>query len=76
MRSTLINKEEKVREIKYPCLMTASDNFGSIVVLFHNQGRGVVVHSKGEGQLVGYYSEAWAMPFFTPFKGTIQLTNE
>ena len=74
MRSVIKTNDLK-EGIKYPCLMTASDDFGIIVVLFNNQGRGVVMHSEREGQPVGYYSEAWVMPCFEPFNGTIQLTN-
>ena len=75
MRSTLINKEEKAREIKYPCLMTADGDFGAIVVLFTDNNFGTVVYSERERQPVGYYSEAWAMAGFTPFNGTIELSN-
>ena len=75
MRSTLINKEEKVREIKYPCLMAAHSSFGSKVVLFTDKHCGVVVYREGKHQPIGYYSEAWEMSGFTPFDGTIELSN-
>lgn len=75
MRSTLINKEEKAREIKYPCLMTAHSSLGAIVVLFHNEYCGTVVYSERKGQPIGYYSKAWIMSGFTPFDGTIELSN-
>ena len=76
MRSTLINKQEKAREIKYPCLMAAHSSSDSKVVLFHNECCGTVVYSEGKQQPIGYYSQAWAMVGFTPFDGTIQLTND
>ena len=74
MRSTLVNKEEKAREIKYPCLMITKDN--PIVVLFDTYARGHVVYSERQEQPVGYYSSDWAMHYFKLFEGTIQLTNE
>ena len=75
MKSTLINKEEKAREIKYPCLMTAHANFGEVVVLFHDECCGTVVYSERVLQPIGYYTKAWVMDYFTPFDGTIELSN-
>ncbi len=62
-------------EIKYPCLMTAHDSLGSKVVLFTEKDCGTVVYSEGEQQPIGYYTEAWVMSGFTPFDGTIELSN-
>ena len=75
MRSTLINKQEIAREIKYPCLMTAHSNLGAIVVLFTKKDFGTVVYSERKEQPIGYYIEDWAMSGFTPFNGTIELSN-
>ncbi len=75
MRSTLINKEEKAREIEYPCLMTAHTSSGSKVVLFTDKHCGIVVYSEGNHQPIGHYSEDWDMSCFTPFDGTIELSN-
>ena len=74
MRSTLVNKEEKAIEIKYPCLMISNDN--QIVVLFDRRGSGYVVYSERQTQPFGYYSNSWVMPSFELFKGTIELTND
>lgn len=72
MRSTLINK----KEIKYPCLMAATNSeAGKVVVLFKDYRSGVVVHSERELQPLGYHSEAWVMSGFSPFDGTIELSN-
>ena len=73
MRSTLINKQEKAREIKYPCLMIT--HTGGKIVLFNNECCGTVVCSGRKEQPIGYYSERWMMPNFTPFNGTIELSN-
>ena len=76
MRSTLINNEEKAREIKYPCLMvTKWDNGDKMVVLFSKESVGMVVFSTYRNWEIGDHSELWVMPAFTPFDGTIQLTN-
>ena len=72
MKSVIKTKKE---EIKYPCLMTADGDFGAIVVLFHDECCGTVVYSEREFQPIGYYSKAWIMSGFTPFDGTIQLSN-
>ena len=62
-------------EIEYPCLMTVDNSSGAIVVLFTKKDFGTVVYSKRKNQPIGYYSEAWDMPGFFPFDGTIQLSN-
>ena len=61
--------------IKYPCLMTVHSSLGGIVVLFHDESCGTVVYSERKAQPIGYYSEAWIMPAFKPFDGTIELSN-
>ena len=77
MRSTLINKEEKAREIKYPCLMiTKWDNGDKMVVLFMEEGTGTVVFSTRNGWKLGDRNDSFIMDFFEPFDGTIQLTND
>ena len=73
MKSTLVNKKEK--EIKYPCLMTADGDSEAIVVLFTDKYVGTVVYSERKEQPIGYYTKAWAMSGFTPFDGTIELSN-
>lgn len=75
MKSTLIdNKEEK--EIKYPCLMTATnDDAEKIVVLFTNKKFGTVVYSERKIHPIGFYTETWVMSKFTPFDGTVELSN-
>lgn len=72
---SVIKTNDLKGEIKYPCLMTAHSHLGAIVVLFKEQNYGTVVYSEGRGQPIGYYSEAWGMSGFSPFSGTIELTN-
>lgn len=77
MRSTLINKEEKAREIKYPCLMvTEWDNGDKMIVLFSEKSVGAVVFSTYKVWKIGDHMGSFNMAFFEPFDGTIQLTNE
>lgn len=73
MKSVIKNGESAT--INYPCLMTAHSSSGSKVVLFTNKHSGTVVYSLGKQQPIGYYSEAWEMSGFTPFDGTIELSN-
>ena len=73
---SVIKTNDLKREIKYPILMTAHGSSGTIVVLFRNEGCGIVVYSERKERPIGNYSEGWSMPNFTPFNGTIQLTNE
>lgn len=76
MRSTLINKEEKAREIKYPCLMiTKWDNGDKMVALFSQESMGTVVFSTYGGWKLGEHGNSFDMARFEPFDGTIQLTN-
>ena len=77
MRSTLINKEEKAREIKYPCLMiTKWDNGIKMVALFSEKSVGTVVFSTYRGWKLGDRADSFNMAFLEPFDGTIQLTND
>ena len=72
---SVIKTNDLVGKRKYPILMTAENQRGKIVVLFTDNNFGTVVYSERERQPVGYYSEAWAMAGFTPFNGTIELSN-
>ena len=77
MRSTLINNEEKAREIKYPCLMiTKWDNGVEVVALFTEKHVGTVVFSTYKGWKLGEHADSFNMAYFEPFDGTIQLTND
>jgi hypothetical protein len=74
MRSTL-SRDDAETETTYPCLMTGTRS--GVVILFHAEGKGVVVHNKGTGgSSEGYYSEDWYMGSFTPFDGTVTLEND
>ena len=72
---SVIKTNDLEGEIKYPMLMTAHNSSGAIVVLFTKKDFGTVVYSEREFQPIGYYAEAWIMSGFTPFDGTIELSN-
>ena len=77
MRSTLINKEEKAREIKYPCLMVTNRDDGSkMVVLFSEKSVGTVVYHTYKYWNLGDHNDSFNMAYFEPFDGTIELTND
>ena len=65
-------EEEVESEIVYPCLMKT--DYGAIV-LFHKYKNGVVLKAR-VNNFVGYYSDNWDMPTFSPFKGKITLSND
>ena len=76
---SVIKTNDLKGEIEYPCLMTVDNvdnSSGAIVVLFTNNHFGTVVYSERKGQPIGYSSEDWVISDFTPFNGTIQLTND
>lgn len=72
---SVIKTNDLKGEIKYPCLMTANSYSGAIIVLFTKKDFGTVVYSERENQPIGHHSEAWAMSDFTPYNGTIKLSN-
>jgi hypothetical protein len=66
-------------EITYPWLGRHVDKNGPIV-FFHAQNKGVVVDAGTTNDAVsfsvGAYSEAWPMPKFKEFKGTVKIISE
>jgi len=78
----VINEKETPVDSGYPKLMTLTyPNSGStIVVLFDNHKCGMTVYMKqGEGTCldkVGDYYKSWDMSKFTPFTGSITISND
>lgn len=66
-----IKNESKSSEIKYPCLMT---NERGSIVLFLSYGIGTFIKSFQYPS--GYYSANFNMDGYTPFSGTIELSND
>jgi hypothetical protein len=60
----------------YPCLMKSK---GGLVVLFSRKGEGQVIgierDEEGKDTDLGCYYSNWDMNCFSPFKGTITITQ-
>lgn len=64
-------KTDKLDDVVYPCLM---ERKGELVVLFYEKKCGVVV-SSNDFYPVGYHLNNWITPDFTPYTGTVTLSN-
>lgn len=62
--------------MKYPVLKQYEDEDARFVVLFHDEGCGMVVESNVEYRPVGDYSTIWDESEFKTFGGAIMLSNE
>jgi len=65
---------EKETPVKYPCLKV-SKNTGNIV-LFIGEKTGIVVSAHNDMWEIGEYSVGFAENDFTPFTGSITLSND
>lgn len=57
--------------VKFPCLMVTNDGY---IVWMLKYECGVIL--KHDGWTIGDYSENWDMSQFTPFNGTVELSND
>lgn len=74
MKSTATPIEEK--ELKFPCLMIHPS--GTIILATGMAGKGYIGTCVLVGKIsfeVGQYLECWA-PTFTPYNGTVTLSND
>lgn len=81
MKSVIKNQENAI-ESSYPCLKIYDNGskLGVCVVLFTEPKKGVVVYSENERLKVGDNEKgdgatSWAEECFSPFNGTIELSN-
>ena len=76
MKAVAISRctEHKEHHISYPCLMIS--NLDELVVLFISEGVGTAVNGASQSQVLGTYSSSWVMGSFTPYNGTVTITNE
>lgn len=69
--------EEKSEELKFPCLMVASE--ADCIVLFLSKQTGVVLAQGKSSLSVGHYSTVWGSPYdnsvWKPYDGKIILEN-
>lgn len=72
IKSVIDNKEEN-KELPFPKLMISKDT--GMVVSFEKSGRGSVVNKGSCTWCIGHISDAWFMPGFKDFHGSITLSN-
>ena len=66
----VINEKETPKQPEYPMLMKATGS--GRIVLFTSPTIGMVIH----GEDTGIFHEKWATDAFTPFTGSITLSND
>jgi hypothetical protein len=66
-----VNEKPAAAKIEYPCLMATEQG---AIVLFTDYGCGTVI--KHPGWVVGTYGRKWDMLQFTPFTGSVTLSND
>ena len=73
MKSEMNSPNEENKEIEYPCLMQSMDH----VILFTEENTGTCVWCSEDiwGDL-GYWTNDWNMHDFSPFNGSITLSND
>lgn len=69
-----VNENEKSREITYPCLMKSS--LTGAIMLFSEEDCGVVLHPGDNEFAIGTYLDDRDMDRFTPFHGSVTLSND
>ena len=72
MKVVVNSKKEEV-EIEYPCLMEGTGS--GVIVLFESKEIGVALNDV-YGYSIGHHSSSWCMSSFTPFEGSITLSNK
>ena len=65
-------KSDKTSDITYPCLMVHSHGD---VVLLTSDCEGMKVFAAEDGIELGEYRTDWIMANFTPYTGTVTLSN-
>ena len=83
MKAVINEKETPVKD-EYPKLMISSENLGAThpgrVVLFHSAKKGTLLYQPSNSLYgtceTGEYEDCWNMKVFTPFTGTITLSND
>jgi hypothetical protein len=74
MKSEVNSHVEDKKEIVYPCLMQSKQH----IVLFTDENVGTCVWGTGNvwEDDIGWWSDEWDMEYFSPFKGSITLSND
>jgi hypothetical protein len=72
MIKVTVGEQKTQSEKPFPKLMISTSDRIVFMVKFRH---GFMLHEKGEGWGVGYYSESWAMEDFTDYNEPITLQN-
>ena len=70
MKVNVVPKKEK--SIEYPFIGVTEQG---LTVLFSEYGNGIVLNGDDIAEF-GYHATNWDMKRFTPFQGTIELSND
>lgn len=78
MKSVLSDKCCKKEEKPFPKLMIAFDHNPrkGLVVLFSEEGAGVVVHTEDNIYEIGDHSTCWPPSYYKDYEGDVCLTND
>ena len=59
---------------KYPRMMKHKEK--EVIVLFHGEKEGIVIHSRGSKQYpIGYTSNNWNLGYFKEWKGEVVIST-
>ena len=72
--TTVIKEVEEVKVLGFPRLMEGTES--SVVVLFTESKKGVVVSVGASADEIGWYHSNWQMEYFKDFKGELTLKNK
>ena len=70
---SVVKEKQAENKAEYPCLKISTNE---TVVLFTSKGTGTLIHNPNGTWPIGYYSRNWIEVEFTPFSGTIELSND
>ena len=70
----VINEKETQVKTKYPCLKKWNGS-DIQVVQFTSENTGTLVY-ESNGKDLGFYSTEWSEEHYTPFTGSITLSND
>jgi len=68
--------EKETPEQGYPCLKQFIGDGPYQLVLFKKEKSGTLIYQNPDKHQIGYHSDDWPEYLFTPFTGTITLSND
>lgn len=67
--------QEKVNKIEFPCLMIADGGLIILALGLERNLAGIVLADSNHTYRVGYYGTSFGIEHFTPYRGTVTLSN-